>query len=156
MTDNNAADRRGYPMDVQTVDIEVMKSELQALRSDVHGIDTKMDVIIQMQVSITQIQERQESQRIAIDRAFTAIKETREIAHTAKAEIARLVSFAKGGVAIGVLLMGFTNWYLLGQVEKIDRIDKVSKSAYFALERRLIFMENKLWPDMRPGEKPSD
>ncbi|MNH03035.1 hypothetical protein D3C79_622870 [compost metagenome] len=128
-----------------TIDIEVMKSELLELRNDVHQIGTKMDVIIQMQVSITQLQERYDTQRSALDRAFTALKENRNTAEETSAELQRVMSFIKGGTLIGVLLFSFAQWYVLQQIEKLER----TAEAFITVDRRLTFIESRIWPDSR-------
>jgi hypothetical protein len=132
-----------------TIDIQVMKSELTELRNDVHQIGAKMDVILQMQVAISQLQERHETQKGALDRAFSAIKENKHRSDSTNSELSRWVSFIKGGAAVAALLYGFTQWYMLQQIDKLEK----TSGAYFSLDRRITFVETKIWPDLRPGEK---
>lgn len=132
-----------------TIDIEVMKSELMELRNDIHQVNAKMDVVLQMQVAITQLQERHETQRGGLDRAFSAIKENKHKSDSTHAELARWTSFVKGGAIVGMLLLGATQWYMLQQIEKLENTSK----AYFSLDRRMTFVESKLWPDRELGDK---
>ena len=132
-----------------TIDIQVMKSELSELRNDIHQVNAKMDVILQMQVSITQLQERHETQKGGLDRAFSAIKENKRGTDATSSELSRWVSFIKGGAAVTAILYGFTQWYMLQQIEKLEK----TSGAYFSLDRRITFVETKMWPDLRPGEK---
>lgn len=129
-----------------TIDIEVMKSELSDLRSDVHQIVAKMDMVLQMQVSITQLQERQETSKHAQDRVFSAIKENKARADDTSSELSRVVSFVKGGAFIGAILFAFAQWYTIQQIEKLEK----TAEAFVIVDRRLTFMESKLWPDNRP------
>lgn len=141
--------RRGDPdmttETFNTIDIEVMKTELLELRNDIHQIGTKMDVIIQMQVSITQLQERHETQRGALDRAFTALKENRNRAEETTAHLHRVMGFVKGGLAVGALLFAFAQWYVLQQIDKLEQTSK----AFTVVDRRLTYVESKLWPNDR-------
>jgi hypothetical protein len=152
MAEKEAARRGDTDMTTETyntIDIEVMKSELSELRTDIHQIGAKMDVVLQMQVAITQLQERHETQKGGLDRAFSAIKENKHNADVTNSELSRWVSFVKGGVVVGGLLFAFTQWYTMGQIEKLENTSK----AYFSLDKRITFMESKLWPDLGPGEK---
>lgn len=149
---NEDTGRRGSDMTTETfntIDIQVMKSELTELRNDIHQIGAKMDTVLQMQVAITQLQERHETQKTGLDRAFSAIKENKHAADNVSSELSRWVSFAKGGAAVGVLLFALAQWYTLSQIEKLEK----TAGAYFSLDRRITFVENKMWPDLRPGEK---
>lgn len=149
---NEELGRRGSDMTTETfntIDIEVMKSELTELRQDVHQINAKMDVILQMQVSITQLQERHETQKSSLERAFSAIKENKHSSDNVASELSRWVSFAKGGAIVGAVLFGAAQWYMLKQIESLEK----TSGAYFSLDRRITFVETKIWPDLRPGEK---
>ncbi|MNO26513.1 hypothetical protein D3C76_163670 [compost metagenome] len=152
MTDDETGRRGIADMTTETyntIDIEVMKSELSDLRTDVHQIVAKMDIVLQMQVSITQLQERHETHKSAQDRSFTAIKENKAKADKTADELSRVISFVKGGVAIGVVLFAFAQWYTLQQITKIER----ASEAFIIIDRRLTFIESKLWPDVRPSMK---
>lgn len=132
-----------------TIDIEVIKSEMLELRNDIHQIGAKMDVVLQMQIAITQLQERHETQKGGLDRAFHSIKENKRSSDDTASELSRWISFAKGGAAVAIVLYGFTQWYMLQQIEKLEK----TSGAYFSLDRRITFVETKIWPDLRPGEK---
>lgn len=124
-------------------DIEVLKNEVQSLNSTIAGIGAKMDLVLQMQLQMVQLNERQEHQRQALDRAFSAIKETRATADGAKVAISKILSFVRGGALVGAALFGFAQWYVYTRLEQLDAV----QNSIVTLDRRTMHIEAKIWPD---------
>ena len=136
---------------VPHADIEVMKSQIITINEAVQGVAAKMDVIVGMQITMTQTQERQDAQRMALDRAFTAIAEAKAKADNVANEQSRMMSFVKGGATVGVLLFALTQWYTLQQINKLEETSK----ALSAVDRRLMFIESKFYKNSPPPEIPA-
>lgn len=129
--------------DMQT-DIEVLKTEVRSLQTGVSEVAAKMDIILSMQVQIVRLQEQHDGHRQAVDRAFAAIREQKIQVR----EFNRLTSFIKGGALVATLLFAFVQWYVLGQIKTLERVDADVK----ALDRRTSSVESKLWPDLRSSK----
>jgi hypothetical protein len=124
-------------------DIEVLKNEVHSLSGTVASIGAKMDLVLQMQLQIVQLNERQEHQRQALDRAFGAIKETRVTADKAQTDISKILSFVRGGAIGGAALFSFAQWYVYVRLDQIDAM----QTSLFTLDRRMSHIESKVWPD---------
>lgn len=132
---------------VQHVDIEVMKAEMATIREAIQNVGAKMDVVLQMQITLTQLQERTEHSRLALDRAFTSIREIKSSVELVSSEQSRAMGFVKGGAAIGVILFAFAQYYMGQQINSLKEVT----DAFVAMDRRLVFIETKLWPDLPAG-----
>jgi hypothetical protein len=124
------------------VDIEVLKTEVQAVKTAVDSAIAKLDQVLQMQVSITQLQERYEGQRQALDRAFQSIAETKGKTGDIALDLQRSMAFVKGGAFIGALLFAFAQWYASQQIAALQENIK----SVVAIDRRLMFIEAKVQP----------
>lgn len=137
---------------LKNVDLEIMKAEMATMREAVQGVSSKLDIMIQMQVSITQLQERSSAQQSAMDRAFVAINETKQRADAAVSENSKMMSFVKGGAAVGAILFAFTQWYVMGQIRQLEDTSK----ALLTMDRRIMYIESKIWPEIPvPGGNPN-
>jgi hypothetical protein len=130
--------------DMQT-DIEVLKTEVRGLQSGISELAAKIDIIISMQVQLVRLQEQHDSQRQAMDRAFTTIREHKE--HISGFQ--QIVSHIKGGALVATVLLGFLNWYLFDQINTLKRVDVDVK----AVDRRVTIIESRIWPDVPGGSK---
>lgn len=134
-------------VDPMHIDLEVMKSEISGLRGAMQEVGAKMDLIINMQLSITTLQERNSHQQAALDRAFSSIKEVRNIADSATSSHATLLSFVRGGAFVGAILFAFAQWYVLQQISRLEDVSK----EFTVIDRRILAVEGKLWPSVGPG-----
>lgn len=135
------------PADMSPMEFGALRSDLENMRSLVEGISTKMDTLVTMQTTIVQLQERASAQQAAIDRAFTSIHEARQRADIAVTAINRSMAFVRGAAIVGTLLFAFAQWYVLQQLEDV----KATKELVSISERRLGYIEARLWPDERPS-----
>jgi hypothetical protein len=58
-------------------------------------------------------------------------------------------SFIKGGALVGAMLLGFIQWYVVGQINTLQQVDVDIK----AVDRRIAIVESKLWIDSSGGSK---
>lgn len=128
-------------------DIEGLRSELSLMRDVLQTIGAKLDTMASIQIMVAQLQERSEANRVSMDRAFTLIKEARERSNKTEMDVSRAMAFVKGGALIGTVLFSFAQWYTLQQIAAIQK----SSEAIMAIDRRLVFVETKVWPE-RIGE----
>lgn len=126
-------------------DIEVLKTEVRSLQQGVSEVAAKIDIIMSMQVQIVRLQEQHDGHRQAVDRAFAAIREQKQQV----SELNSLRNVVKGGALVATLLFAFAQWYVLGQLTTLQRVDTDVKM----IDRRVLSVESKLWPDTTGGSK---
>ena len=129
------------------VDIEVLRSEIGALRTNVSEVGAKMDMLLAMQVQLVGLQKDIEHTRASVDRAFDGLRTTEELALTTESKLSRAVSAGRGAALVGAVLFAFAQWYVLQQLDVING----SAKALSAVERRLHYIEAKIWPDVAGG-----
>ena len=134
--------------DVHT-DIEVLRAEIGGLRATVSEVGAKMDMLIAMQVQLVGLQKDIEHTRASVDRAFNALRSTKSLAEATEVRLTKAISAWKGAAAVGVILFGFAQWYVLQQLQII----KDTAATVSAIERRMHYIEAKVWPD-KTGDKP--
>ena len=134
--------------DVHT-DIEVLRAEIGGLRATVSEVGAKMDMLIAMQVQLVGLQKDIEHTRASVDRAFDALRSTKNLAESTEGRLTKAISTWKGAAAVGVILFAFAQWYVLQQLQII----KDTAMTVSAIERRMHYIEAKVWPD-KTGGKP--
>lgn len=130
-------------------DIEVLKTEMRSLQAAVSEVGLKIDMLLSMQVQIGRMQEQHDSTKQAVDRAFSSLRETNNRVQTTESTVHKVLSFVKGGALVGALLFGFAQWYVMQQLTAINRID----ADLSIIDRRMISVESKIWPDTVGGRK---
>ena len=140
--------RKAGMADVQT-DIEVLRAEIGGLRATVSEVGAKMDMLIAMQVQLVGLQKDIEHTRASVDRAFDALRSTNNLAAETDSRLSKAISTWKGAAGVGIILFGFVQWYVLQQLQII----KDTTAAVSAIERRLHYIEAKVWPETT-GSKP--
>jgi hypothetical protein len=150
VTSNKSGDAMSAEV-IQHIDIEVMKSEMAAIRELVQHVGAKMDVVLQMQITLTQLQERTDTQRSALDRAFGAISDIKNQVASVATEQTRWAGFVKGGALVGAILFTFVQWYTLQQITKLEETAK----SFSIIDRRIMVIESKIWPDPPAGGAPN-
>lgn len=133
--------------DVHT-DIEVLRTEIGGLRATVSEVGAKMDMLIAMQVQLVVLQKDIEHTRASVDRAFDAIRSTKSLAAETDGRLSKVISTWKGAAGVGIILFGFAQWYVLQQLQVI----KDTTMTVSAIERRLHYVEAKVWPDTSGGK----
>lgn len=129
------------------VDIEVLRSEIGALRSNVSEVGAKMDMLLAMQVQLVGLQKDIEHTRASVDRAFEGLRTTRDLALATESKLSRAISAVRGAAFVGAILFAFAQWYVLQQIQVV----KGASDAIVAIERRLHYIEAKIWPDVVGG-----
>ena len=133
--------------DVHT-DIEVLRAEIGGLRATVSEVGAKMDMLIAMQVQLVGLQKDIEHTRASVDRAFDALRSTKNLAEATEGRLTKAISTWKGAAAVGVILFAFAQWYVLQQLQVI----KDTAMTVSAIERRMHYIEAKVWPDTTGGK----
>ena len=129
-------------------DIEVLRAEIGGLRATVSEVGAKMDMLIAMQVQLVGLQKDIEHTRASVDRAFDAIRSTKSLAAETDSRLSKAISTWSGAAGVGVILFGFVQWYVLQQLQII----KDTTTAVSAIERRMHYIEAKVWPDTTGGK----
>lgn len=130
-------------------DVEVLKAEMRNLQTSVSEVGAKMDMILGMQVQLVRLQEQHDHTRQAVDRAFDSIKTTRTRSEETESKVAKVLGFVRGGAAVGAILFAFAQWYVLQQLDVIKQVE----SSVGAIDRRVISIEARMWPDVAGGPK---
>ena len=133
--------------DVQ-VDIEVLRTEIGALRTNVSEVGAKMDMLLAMQVQIVGLQKDIEHTRASVDRAFDGLRTTKDLAVLTESRLSKVISAGRGAALVASLLFAFAQWYVMQQLETI----KGTSTSVSAIERRLHYIEAKIWPDVAGGK----
>lgn len=128
-------------------DIEVLRSEIGALRTNVSEVGAKMDMLLAMQVQLVGLQKDIEHTRASVDRAFDGLHSTKDLAVSTDNKLTKAISAGRGAALVGAFLFAFAQWYVLQQLEAIE----ASSKAVNAIERRLHYIEAKIWPDVAGG-----
>lgn len=129
-------------------DIEVLRSEIGALRTNVSEVGAKMDMLLAMQVQLVGLQKDVEHTRLALDRAFDSLRSTRDQAVRTESTLTKTISTVRGAAIVATVLYAFVQWWVLQQFESFDR----TVTAVNAVERRLHVVETKIWPDTVGGK----
>lgn len=129
--------------------VEVLKSEMRGLQASVADIGAKMDLLLSMQVQIVRLQEQQDNTKEAVTRVFSNMREDRQRIGQTESTVHRTLSFVRGGALVGAVLFAFAQWYVLQQLNVIDKLD----TTMGAVDRRVITIESRLWPDIAGGRK---
>lgn len=129
-------------MDDRTTDVEVLKSQLLALKNSVSEVNTKMDLIIGIQIQMTSLQKDMEHHRITSDRAFVTMDGLRSKVNETESSLLQTKSMVRGALAVGVVLFGFAQWYALGQLSSLDQMAKDVRK----MDRRMYTVEQVLNP----------
>lgn len=130
-------------------DIEILRGEIGALRSNVTEVAAKMDMLLAMQVQLVGLQKDIEHTKASVDRAFDGLRSTKELASSTDNRLTEVVSAGRGAALVGVMLFAFVQWYVLQQIGVIDTTAK----AVQALDRRMQYVEAKIWPDVAGGRQ---
>ena len=136
-------------MDQMNTDVEVLKADMRNLQTSVSEVSAKMDMLLSMQVQLARLQEQHDHTRQAVDRAFNSLKDTRDRSEQTEGKVAKALSFVRGGALVGALLFGFAQWYVLQQLEIIKQVE----ANVTAIDRRIISIEARAWPDVAGGSK---
>jgi ribulose kinase len=129
------------------VDIEVLRTEIGALRTNISEVGAKMDMLLAMQVQLVGLQKDIEHTRASVDRAFDGLRATKELAKATDIKLSKAVSAGRGAAFVGAILFAFAQWYVLQQLQVI----KGTSEAVIAVDRRLHYIEAKIWPDVAGG-----
>ena len=106
-------------------------------------------MVLSMQVQLVRLQEQHDHTRQALDRAFSTIRDTRARSDDTENKVIRMLSFVRGGAAVGAVLFAFTQWYVLEQLAALQQVvDRVS-----AIDRRVISIEARTLPVEAGGPK---
>lgn len=132
--------------DMQT-DIEVLKTEVRGLQAGISELGAKMDVVLAMQVQMVRLQEQQDGQRQAIERAFSSLSETKRQLGEVDTRVHRALSFVRGAAFVAVIAVGMVQWYVIDQINTLKQTGFDLK----AVDRRVTVVESKLWPDVSGG-----
>ena len=107
-----------------------------------------MDMLIAMQVQLVGLQKDIEHTRASVDRAFDALRSTNKLAAETDSRLSKAISTWKGAAGVGIILFGFVQWYVLQQLQII----KDTAMTVSAIERRMHYIEAKVWPDTTGGK----
>jgi phage shock protein A len=129
------------------VDIEVLRTEIGALRTNVSEVGAKMDMLLSMQVQLVGLQKDIEHTRASVDRAFDGLRTAKELAVSTDNKLSKAISAGRGAGLVGAVLFAFAQWYMLEQLQAI----KDTSASVVAVERRLHYIEAKVWPDVAGG-----
>jgi phage shock protein A len=132
--------------DVHT-DIEVLRTEIGALRANVSEVGAKMDMLLSMQVQLVGLQKDIEHTRASVDRAFDGLRTAKDLAVSTDSKLSKAISAGRGAALVGAVLFAFAQWYVLQQLQAI----KDTAASVTAVERRLHYIEAKIWPDTAGG-----
>lgn len=130
-------------------DVEVLKAEMRNLQTSVSEVGAKLDVLLGMQIQLVRLQEQHDHTRQALDRAFSSLKDTKTRSEETEGKVAKALSFVRGGALVGAMLFGFAQWYVLQQLEIIKQVE----ANVTAIDRRIISIEARVWPDVAGGSK---
>lgn len=131
-------------------DVEVLKSELKGLKQSLSEVSIKMDLIIGIQMQMTGLQKDMEHHRVTSDRAFSSVEGLRARVMQTESSLLQMKSVVTGGLAVGVLLFGFAQWYVLGQLSLLEQMAKDTRK----MDRRMYIMEQIINP--RNKKAPAD
>ena len=106
------------------IDVEVLRAEVQHVRSAVSDIGAKMDILLALQAQIVRLQEKHDNATQAIDRAFKSLKEVKDLAESTHDRFAAAKSFFRGALFVSFVLFGFAQWYVLQQLGALDELAK--------------------------------
>lgn len=129
MSTNQAAD----------VDVEVLKSEMRGIMRTVSEVNTKMDAIIGIQIQMVGLQKDVDHHRDVASRSAEAIAVVRKRIDDTESTVLQTRAMVRGAMVVGVVLMGFAQWYVLGQLAALEQVAKDSR----LLERRLMLLEQR-------------
>jgi hypothetical protein len=135
-------------LDMQT-NVEVLKTEMRGLQTGMSEVAAKMDMLISMQVQLVRLQEQHDTHRQALDRAFSSIRANGEELRKVDSDFHKAYSFIKGGALVGAMLLGFIQWYVVGQINTLQQVDVDIK----AIDRRIAAVEYQIRSDVAGGGK---
>lgn len=130
-------------------DVEVLKAEMRNIQTSMSEVGAKLDVLLGMQIQLVRLQEQHDHTRQALDRAFSSLKDTKDRSEETEGRVAKALSFVRGGALVGAMLFGFAQWYVLQQLEIIKQVE----ANVTAIDRRIISIEARVWPDVAGGSK---
>jgi len=128
-------------MSEMQTDIGVLKSEVKALTGLITNINTKMDILLSMQVQLVQLQERHEHTKEQLDAADSRIASVHKLAVDTSTTMTKYHSFVAGVILTGSVLFGFIQWYVVSQINEIKRLN----ASVQLIERRLDAIGSKTW-----------
>ena len=129
-------------------DIEVLRTEIGSLRTNVSEVAAKMDMLLAMQVQLVGLQKDIEHTRASVDRAFDALRVVRAKADSNEVKLTSTISMGRGAFVVGAVLVAAIQWWVLQQIAEIS----TNTAALHAVDRRLGYVEQKLWPDSVGGK----
>lgn len=130
-------------------DVEVLKAEMRNIQTSMSEVGAKLDVLLGMQIQLVRLQEQHDHTRQSLDRAFSSLKDTKTRSEETEGKVAKALSFVRGGALVGAMLFGFAQWYVLQQLEVIKQVE----ANVTAIDRRIISIEARVWPDVAGGSK---
>lgn len=129
-------------------EIALLNQEINGLHRVVSEIGAKMDVVLQMQMQIQRLQDRsdrldtevrrsQESNERAIESIRADLDSCFRVAHAAKERSETWLNRMVGGVAVGAVLLGALQWFVLRELNSYERgLDQMR-----GLDRRIEHLE---------------
>lgn len=128
--------------DMQT-EVEILKVEMRGMASGMTQLIVKMDSMLAMQTQIVRLQEQQDNARLAMDRAFTTIREVEARADITESKVNQSLSFIRGALFVSALVFSGLQWYVIKQIESASKAGDVIA----AVDRRLFTLETRIRPD---------
>lgn len=108
-------------------------------------ISTKMDAIIGIQIQMVSLQKDVDHQHEIAARSNEIMADMRKRVGEVESSLLSTKSVVRGALAVGVLLFGFAQWYILGQLATLEQIVKDSRT----MERRLFLIEQSTKPKLK-------
>lgn len=124
--------------------MQVLKGEIAGLTRSVDQLGAqlgaKVDMIIAMQVQLGRLQEQNDQNRQAIDRAFSDIRENEDLSKETDTRVTKAMSFVRGAALVGGALFMFAQWYTQGRLDVID----ATTEKLAIIDRRISWIEVEL------------
>lgn len=136
-------------MSEMQTEIEILKVEMRGMVSSITQLGVKMDSMLAIQTQIVRLQEQQDNSRLAMDRAFTSIREVEVRADATEAKLTQSLSFIRGALFVSALVFSGLQWYVLKQFESVGK----TNDMVVAIDRRLYTLETRVWPDLNGARK---
>lgn len=135
------------PEQAQEASISILKNEIASMHKSIDVLSGKMDRVMEMNATISVIQEQHNTTKGALDRAFSEIKANRNEIELLEGKVAALDLRATGqsssmrtSIVIATLVFGIIQTYYWRQLDVLERTAErqvISEQRLAGAEQRL-------------------
>lgn len=128
----------------QVRELAELKTSVKNMAQDVTLLVKQMDIIRDMQIEMSRIQQEQVDHKEAIKRAFTRIESTEKTNIELKETTSKWINRGVGAVSVGTVLISFIQMLIYNRVDNYEKVQTSHGESLVTIDRRMSWAEYEI------------